>query len=539
MLADFSTINDAFRDAVKMYPNKAAIIFQDEKLTFTEVDAFAEKIAAFFYHKGLKRQDRIILYLPHMPEWINVWLAMQRLGVTVIPFTHFYGFTEISYIGNDSGAKTIFCGDKNFEQVVNASEEYLFDTIVIIGDDYDAELVKRVSAMGTEVIFYSNIMSGDVQPLPDVQIADTDIAEILYTGGTTGFPKGVPLTNSQLVMAMQIKRDMFISLLPMGAGVALQGAPLFHILGKELGISSLLCGDSLILLPKMNVDDIFRNMEKHKVTTFFGTPTLLRMMLDHKNINKYNFDSIVYVFVAGEALPLEIYDRWKKRFKIPPYQGYGSTETCGGITGIPVEENHPPGTTGKIVPSKRALLLNPETKEPVGPGEPGELYVTSDNMVTAYLNKPEETARHFVEMEGRLWYNTGDIVRYDENGWFFFVDRSVDMIKTKGYSVTASKVEAVIYKHEAVNECCVIGIPDEKDGEKLKAFIVLKEGYENTKGEDITEWCMEKLASYEVPYLIEFKKNLPKSLVHKILRRIIRDEERKLFEQQKEARDNN
>jgi long-chain acyl-CoA synthetase len=250
------------------------------------------------------------------------------------------------------------------------------------------------------------------------------------------------------------------------------------------------------------------------------------MILEHDKLNDYDFSSLGYVFTAGEAMPKEVAKRWEKVFRKKVYNGYGSTETCGGITGTPVEEEFPEGTSGKVVPTKEVRLVDPDTMEPVPPGEPGEVLVHAEHMVTAYLNKPEETARHFINIDGKTWYRTGDIFRIDENGWAFFVDRAVDLIKHKGYRVAATKVEGVLYKHEAVHECCVVGIPDEKVGEKIKAFVVLKASAKGVTEDDLIKWCQESLASYEIPNLVEFRMELPKSPVGKILRRKLRDEER-------------
>ena len=531
MSSNIVTIRDAYRDVVKKFPDKTALIFKDEEFTFTELDSLVGKVAAYFHNKGLRRNDRVILYLPHMQEWISIWLGMQSLGVTVLPITHFYGHDEVSYIAGDSGVKIIFCSERNFDNVARAAEDHPFDTIIIVGDNYNAESARKIKEKGTELISYTDVMT-ETSPPPEIKVEPTDLAEILYTGGTTGPPKGVPLSNILLLEAMNVKRDEFATVLPRGTGVALQGAPLFHILGKEVGFSSLLAGDALILLAKMDIDTILSAVEKYRVTTFFGTPTLCRMILEHENVDKYDCSSFVYVFTAGEAMPKEVNKQWTERFKNPTYSGYGSTETCGGITGIPVGEDYPAGTSGKVVPTKQVVLVNPDTMEPVAPGEPGEILVTSEHMVKGYLNKPVETAAHFVEMDGKTWYKTGDIVRFDENGWIFFVDRSVDMIKHKGYRVAATKIEAVIYKHEAVHECCVVGVPDEKEGEKIKAFIVTKAGYDGVKAEDITKWCEETLSSYEIPNYVEFRKELPKSVVGKILRRKLRDEEREKIARQ-------
>ncbi len=526
MTTSIVTIKDAFRNIVEQYPDKTALIFKDESYTFSELDQITVKIAAYFYNKGLRKQEKVIMYLPHMPQWIAIWLAMQRLGVVVIPVTHFYGHDELRYIARDSETQTIFCMDKNFDQVLKAADDQPFKTIIVVGDELVSDSGQENDAIEAEVISYTSIMNGKTLPLPDVQVEGKDLAEILYTGGTTGVPKGVPLTNLLLITAMNVKRAEFEPILPKGTGVALQGAPLFHILGKEMGFSALLSGDALVLLAKMELEDLFAHIEKHKVTTFFGTPTLCRMILEHENVSKYDFSSLVYVFTAGETMPIEVGRRWAEAFGKPPYNGYGSTETCGGISGIPVEENFPEGTSGRIVPTKEVKLINPDTQEPVPLGEPGEILVSSENMVTAYLNKPEETARHFVEIDGKTWYRTGDIVRIDADGWLYFMDRSVNMIKHKGYRVAATKVEAVLYKHEAVSECCVIGVPDAKFGETVKAFVVLKAGAKDVTAEELLSFCKEKLSSYEVPALVEFHSSLPKSPVGKILKRKVRDEER-------------
>jgi len=521
------TIDATFRELVKNRPNRTAIIFKNKKYSFAELDGMVEKIAAYLAEKGVKKQERAIIYLPHMPQWVGAWLAMQRLGAVAVPVTHFYGYEELSYIGKDSEARIIFCADRNLDQVIKAAKNSLFERIIVVGDEFSAQSIERTPAKEVEIISFSSILSGNYPLLPAIQVKSSDIAEILYTGGTTGLPKGVPLSNILLLEAIQVSRDMSESVVPKGEAVALQGVPLNHIFGQEVGLGALLFGDTLILLPRMDLEDLFSHIEKYKASIFFCTPTLCRMILEHENVENYDFSSLVYVYTAGEALPVEVARKWTQKFKMPLYNGLGSTETCGGISLTPAGQPFPEGTGGKISPIKQVKLLDPDTQEPVSPGEPGELYVASENMVTAYLNKPEETALHFVQMDGRMWYKTGDIVRIDKDGWLFFVDRSVDMIKHKGYRVAATKVEGVLYKHPAVVECCVVGVPDPKVGEKVKGFVVLKAGYEDVTAEELINWCSERLASYEVPSMVEFRETLPKTAVGKILRRQVRDEERR------------
>lgn len=526
MITNNDSINDLFCRVVEQNPEQTAIIFTENKYTYRELDQTVEKIASYLYHKGVRKGDKAVIYLPHMPLWVASWLALQRIGAIVVPVTHFYGFDELAYIVKDCAAATIFCSAANLDQVIKASVQAPPQRIIIL-DGKQPELELPASMQGTELVAIDDIFNdAGIPALPPIQIEATAIAEFLYTGGTTGFPKGVPLSNILLLTAMNVKRSEFLSIVPKGKGVSIQGAPLNHILGQELGLGSIMAGDTLILLPKLDLEDLFAHIQKYGVTTFFGTPTLCRMILEHDKVDNYDFSSLRYVFTAGEALPPEVARRWTKKFNHPLFNGYGSTETCGGITGIPVEEPFPEGTCGKVVHTKTVKLVNADTQEPVSGNEAGELLVSSENMVTAYWNKPEETALYFVEMDGRVWYKTGDIVRIDENGWVFFVDRSVNMIKHKGYRVAAVKVEAALYTHDAVFECCVIGIPDDKLGEIIKGFVVLSAGKENTTPEELIKWCSERLASYEVPATIEIRDSLPKSAVGKILRRIVRDEER-------------
>ena len=254
-------------------------------------------------------------------------------------------------------------------------------------------------------------------------------------------------------------------------------------------------------------------------------------MLEHDRLDQYNMGSVDYWYSAGDVLPVEVGNRWQEKFNKPIYQGYGATETCGGVSMCPTEIDNPPKSIGRIVASKAVRIVDSAFLEPVGLGQPGELIVSSPHMVKAYINKPEETAASFVEQDGKIWYRTADVVSMDDDGNLYFVDRTVDTIKHKGYRVSASEIEAVLQEHHAVVASCVVGIADEKVGERIKAFVVLKEGIKGITGYELTKWCRESLVSYKVPQYIEFRDMLPKSKVGKLLRREIRDEEKRMKEQ--------
>ncbi|MCP4283252.1 MAG: long-chain fatty acid--CoA ligase, partial [Gammaproteobacteria bacterium] len=237
--------------------------------------------------------------------------------------------------------------------------------------------------------------------------------------------------------------------------VVMGNAPLFHILGQTCSLATLLTGGSLILQPRINLDAAFDAIQRFKAKTMIGVPALYRMILEHVRLHQYDLSSLEYCFSGGDVLPVEIGKRWKEKFGRPIYQGYGATETCGGVTMCPVDQENPSNSVGRIVKSKKVKIVNPVTLEPVPAGEPGELLVSSTYMVSSYLKKPEETASSFVELDGEKWYRTADIMSMDEDGNLYFVDRTVDTIKHKGYRVSASEIEAVLQDHPAVVATCV------------------------------------------------------------------------------------
>jgi len=278
---------------------------------------------------------------------------------------------------------------------------------------------------------------------------------------------------------------------------------------------------------EVNLDAIMNHIEIYELKTFFGVPALYRMILEHDRVDSYDLTSLRYCFCGGDVLPLEVADRWINKFGVSISQGYGTTESCGRISLTPVDEKAPVGSVGKLMPSMKVKLINSDTLESVFEEEGGELLVSSEHMPKAYWNKPEETAKCFVNIDGQFWYKTGDVIRINKDGWLFFEDRSVDLIKYKGYRVSASEVETILQEHPAVISACAVGIPDEKLGERIKAFVVLKEDEKGVSAFDLNRWCKDRLASYKIPQYIEFRDMLPKSKVGKLLRRELRAEERK------------
>jgi long-chain acyl-CoA synthetase len=538
-----SSIYEQFEKVCRDFPEKPAIIYLGKSYTFSELKEAVENLAANLHRLGIKKGDSAVLYLPNCPQWIMTWLALQRIGVIAIPISPIYTPIDLKYMANDSGAETIFCLDTNFGYVTQVLPETKLKRVIVtnlaeplpwwkwlIGRGFNKIPMGRFDSGGNIVRFKKLLKGGEISSLPPFRAEPEEMVEMLYTGGTTGVPKGVPFTNILFLEAATEQRVVSERFIAKGKDIVVQGGPLFHILGQQVGLGGILSGDTVVLLPRVNLDGLFDHIERYKVLTFFGVPAMYRMILEHDRVDYYNLSSLQYCFSGGDVLPTEVADRWLKKFGKPISVGYGATETCGRVSLTPMGEQAPPGSAGKVTPLQKVKLVDPDTLEPVPHGEPGELLASSEHMVRAYWNKPEETADCFIEIDGDLWYRTRDIVRIDENGWLFYLDRSVDTLKHKGYRVAVSEIEAVLQEHPAVISACVVGVPDEKVGERIKAFAVLKEDVKGVSAYDLLKWCRERLAPYKVPQYIEFRDMLPKSKVGKLLRRELRAEERKRFE---------
>jgi long-chain acyl-CoA synthetase len=309
--------------------------------------------------------------------------------------------------------------------------------------------------------------------------------------------------------------------------------PLFHIMALGFFTATgLNNGNTTILMPQPQVDAILESIRKYGVRWMLGVPTLYRMILENDRLDQYSLGTLRFCYCGGDVLPFEVFNRWKEKFAIPIYQVYGSTE-AGHITYSRLNREPDPQSIGQPLKSRQCRVVNPETLQEVQTGETGELLVSSDYTLKYYWNKPEETARSYVQIGDQIYYRMGDYVRRDEQGELIYVERLADIIKYKGYRVSASEIEAVLQDHPTVIGACAVGVPDPKVGERIKAIVVLKSDAKGVGAAELIRWSRERLASYKVPQYIEFRDMLPKSKVGKLLRREIRDEERRKLSKKK------
>lgn len=542
-MPDLSTqsIYSVFAETAERRRDHPAVIYLGSRFSYRRVRQLAEAFAAALAGLGVTPGQKVMLYIPNGIQWVVAWLGVQRLGAVVVPITPIYTPHDITYIANDSGAETILCADTNFGYVSSALPQTGLKRVIFsnmadllpawkraFGYLFDVVPRGRTARSGIAHAFHRLIANAIGKPLPEGNgSGGSDTAEILYTGGTTKFPKGVPISHAFFLVSADEQIRISAPLFAPEDNVVMGNAPLFHVLGQTCSLAALLVGGSLIIQPRINLDAAFDAIQRFRARTMIGVPALYRMILEHSRLSQYDLSSLQYCFSGGDVLPTDLGRRWQEKFGHPIRQGYGATETCGGVAMCPVNRDNPAKSVGTVVPSKKVKLVDPIALQEVGTGEPGELLVSAPHMVKAYLNKPEETAAAFVQIDGETWYRTSDIMSMDAEGNLYFVDRTVDTIKHKGYRISASEVESVLQEHPAVMATCVVGIPDAKVGERIKAYVVLKQDVKGISGYDLIKWCRNTLAAYKIPHYIEFRDMLPKSKVGKLLRREIRDEEKR------------
>jgi long-chain acyl-CoA synthetase len=482
-----------------------------------------------------------MLYIPNCIQWVVAFLGIVRIGAVVVPVSPIYTSYEISYMLNDSGAETIICQDTNFCYVSDVIDKTPLKRVIVtnlaellpfwkraIGYLFD-KIPKGEVKKEKNVYSFKRLLKAPVlSQFPDID-PKRDLIYILYTGGTTGMPKGVPGNHAGMTSYMQdILEDVVKGYLMEGKDRYICVSPLFHIMSLGFFMTiGLSMGNTTILMPIPQVDAILAAIERYKVRWFLGVPALYRMILENDRLDCYDLSSLKYCFCGGDVLPSEVFRRWKERFGIPIYQVYGSTE-AGHVSYSRLDKEPEPMCIGKPLKSRHCIVVDPETLKELKAGQTGELLVYSPYTIKEYWNKPEETARSYVNIDGKTYYRMGDYVRMRCDGQLEYVERSSDIIKYKGYRVSASEIEAVLQDHPAVVGACVIGVPDDKVGERIKAIVVLKEDTKGVEASVLLRWCRERLAPYKVPQYIEFRDMLPKSKVGKLLRREIRDEERRL-----------
>lgn len=530
------TMAEVFAEAVRKFPQNTAVIYYGRKFDYRTLDTLVQRFAAALVHLGVKKGDRVALILPNVPQYPVVHYAIMQLGAIAVPTNPLYVERELELQLKNSGAEIAVVLDllyPRLEAVRNKTA--LREVIYTSARDYLPVPLRWLYPMkakrsGKWIVIPPQAHTHDLVKLlknnfpapPSVSVAPEDIAILLYTGGTTGISKGAVLTHRNLVANLAQVRAWFTQCRE-GREVILGALPFFHSYGMTSCLHmSVYLGSSVIHIPRFEVELVLKSLQKYKVTLFSGVPTMYVAVNNSSAIHKYNLDTVRACMSGGAALPLSVAKQFEANAKgARLVEGYGLSETSPVTHCNPILGQRKEGSIGLPMPNTDAIILDPETHEPVLPNEVGELALRGPQVMRGYWQMEEETRRIF----HKGWMLTGDMAKMDDEGYFYIVDRKKDMIIAGGFNIYPREIEEVLYQHPKILEAAVIGAHDAYRGETVKAFIVLREGEAATE-EEIIAYCQQHLARFKAPKLVEFRKELPKSLIGKVLRRVLSEEER-------------
>ena len=524
------------------YPEKTAIHFLGKNISFKEFYESSLKFANYLQSIGIQKGDRVAIMLPNCPQNAIAYFGILFSGAIVVQTNPLYTERELKYQLIDSGAKAIIALDILYPKVSNVIKETKLEHVIITGiKDYlpfpknlvypfiqkkEYGISVKVEHRGMNHLFTEMMKISKPDPIRYEFDFDEDIAILQYTGGTTGPPKGVMLTQKNLISNTAMCSEWLYKSQD-GDETVLGILPFFHVYGMTtVLILSVMLGNKMVLLPKFDAETALKTIDKQKPTIFPGAPTIYIGLLNHPDLKKYDLSSIKACMSGSAALPLEVQQNFEKVTGGKLVEGYGLTETSPvSHANFLWETERINGSVGVPWPDTDSCILGPDSNEPMAPGEVGEIAVKGPQVMKGYWNKPEDTKESF--RDG--WLLTGDLGYMDEQGYFYVVDRKKDMIIAGGFNIYPREIEEVLYEHEAILECVAAGIPDAYRGETVKVYIVLKEGATVTE-EELDKYCRAELAAFKVPREYEFRKELPKTAVGKILRRTLIDEEKKKSE---------
>jgi long-chain acyl-CoA synthetase len=522
-------------------PGKVALrFFLDPRmpvptLTWAELRERTLRFATALFQLGVRKGDRVAIMLPNCPEFVVAFYGALRIGAIPVNTNPMYVAREMREQLEDSGAGTLVLLDQFFPRLREIHAATRVRRVIVVdvteGLPWPARTIARLaqSRRGerarvpaeTDVSFFHDLLRDYPPTPPGASLLPTDVALLQYTGGTTGTPKGAMLTHSNLV-ANSLQARSWFPRLREEHEVILGAVPLFHAYGLLsvlfLGVAGVA---EMVLLPRPRPDAVLEALHRFRPTLFPGVPTLYTGIVDHPRVGEYDLRAGTQCLSGAASLPARLVERFEALTGGCLVEGYGLTETSPLTHGNPIHGERRVGSIGLPVPGTDARVVDLATGEVLPAGSDGELEVRGPQVMLGYWNRPAETAEMFHDG----WLRTGDICRVDEGGWFYVVDRCKDMIDASGFKVFPREVEEVLLMHPTVQEAVVAGVPDAYRGETVKAFVVRRPGQE-ASAEEIADFCRLHLAAFKIPRQVEFRSELPKSLVGKYLRRVLVDQER-------------
>jgi long-chain acyl-CoA synthetase len=540
--APIISVPERFDEIADKYSRKTALIFYGKKISDKELKDSVNRLATALAELGVQKDDTVALYLLNCPQYVISYFAALKVGAKITPISPVYTSKEVRHQLSDSEAGTVICEDMLYENVERSGVE-LDNVILSTISDYLPK-IKRVfgksalskayqgrSAPTPEMMKQAGLHSlkeliAKYPPRPPAVAIDPqkDLAALPYTGGTTGLPKAAMLTHYNL-SSLREQVTVMWPFIEEGKEVVIAFLPFFHIYGQVvLMLGGLTQGHTIVLFTTPDLDEILAAVERYQASAFYGVPTLYEYLKEYDKTDRVNWKRLKMIVCGADTLHESTIEGWARRTGTQILEGFGMTETTGVSHSSPY---HRPkaGSFGVPIPNMRAAIIDVEGTDFMPVGEEGELILNGPNIMQGYWKRPESNKADFIEIDGQKWLRTGDLVRMDEEGYFFFFDRKRDLIKHKGYSVFARHVEEVLYKHPQVKAAGVVGVPDPKVGSVIKAYVVLQsDARGKISEEEILEFCKENMAHYKVPGIVEFRGELPKTDVGKISRRELREE---------------
>ncbi|HEY7281589.1 MAG TPA: long-chain fatty acid--CoA ligase [Actinomycetota bacterium] len=536
-------------EAAERHPNAPAVVWAvpgGKTLTYAQLKAETERFSAVLTKLGVKKGDRVALILPNCPQYVIAYYATVRIGGVIVGNNPLYTARELAHQLNDCGAEVVVVLDSLWPNLKNIEQDYRpRETVATSVTDYmkfpvnvlaPMKLKKEAKHEGhpwppvpkdAAVRQWKRVMSSAGSPPPVAEVdAKNDPAGFIYTGGTTGLSKGAMLSHFNLVSNAMQGAAWFPDLGD-GTDSMMCVLPFFHSYGMTVCMNvGILRAGKLVLVPRFELVNTLKAIQSERPTMFPGVPRLYIALNEAEETKGYDITSITACFSGAAALPLAVAEKFERLTGSRVVEGYGLTETSPITHANPITGERREGFIGIPIPDTDCKLvdLDDPAKE-AEPGQPGELAISGPQVMLGYWNKPDETAGMIKEEDGVRWLYSGDIAQIDETGWFKIVDRKKEMIIVSGFNVYPTDIEQVLYRNPKVEKVAVVGVPDATTGEAVKAFIVLRKG-ETATPEEIIAWSRSELTGYRVPKQIEFRDSLPETLVGKVLRRVLLDEEK-------------
>ncbi len=533
----YTSVVAMVEECFQKYRDLPAFISMGKTLTFGELDVMSRNFGAYLHSRGLEPGDRIALMMPNLLQYPIALFGALRAGLILVNTNPLYTPREMRHQFADSGAKAVIIAENfaaNLQQIMGETQ---IKTVILtsVGEmlglkgaivNFVVRNIKRMVpkySITNAVWFGEGLKQGRKFSIKPFQTSPDDTVALQYTGGTTGVSKGAMLTNRNLVANMLQIRAWLSPILPEGKVVALCPLPLYHIFAFTVNCLAFMnCGArNILIVNARDLKALIKDWRKHQPNVVTGVNTLFNGLLHHPDFTKLDFSTLKAVVGGGMAVQRAVAERWQQVTGCQLTEGYGMTESSPVLTVNPVDKNMRLGTIGMPVPSTDIRIVDDEGNSlPPGPEHVGEIQARGPQVMKGYWQRPDATA----ETVKDGWLSTGDMGFMHPDGFFQIVDRKKDMILVSGFNVYPNEIEDVLAMHPKVRESCALGIPDEKSGEVVKVYIVKKDP--SLTEQEIIEFCRENLTGYKVPKKVEFRDELPKTNVGKILRRALRDEKK-------------